>query len=715
MKFFKFKKSIFTAILCGILACTFFSLPALANQRVTSSAESGEVPYQSYTYWTGYSTEEKTPVYSKPMYKVKKLVSPKQLGIFDEGKIADLAISSDGKTYLLDSATSKIYILDTDYNLIQTLENLTYNGSSLTFVDAKGIFVDAKSQIYIADTENARVLVLDQNGNVINLLLLPDSELIPTGFKYRPVKIAVDSRGYTYIASDGSYYGAILYSPQMEFLGFYGANTVKADAVTVIKNIWNKLFSNDVKRAADKLSLPFTFTDLVVGNNDFVYTATGKTGDKSIQTGQICRLNPGGKNVLGNESKNFADSVIGSLERVRQVQDVSAIDVDKDDFFYILDTTYGRVFWYDKDCNLLSVFGGSFGDGTQKGTFLLPSGIAVNGTDVLVSDSQANNLTIFEITDYGKLVRDTQKITLSGNFSATLSDWENVLKQDSNSQLAYIGIAKAYYDLGDYDNAIKYSKIGCDRETYAKAFKIIRTEKIEKVFGLILLVIILIIAAIIFAVSYMHKHNKVIIKNQSVKTAFGSLAHPVENFRLIKEKNQGSVLIATIILVLFYVLTVIRDTKSGFAFLVFDSAKYNSVYTLLSTVGIVVLWVISNWLVCTLLGGIGTLKEIYVVTCYCLVPLLISRLCYTVLTNFLIPDEAAFLGIFEAVFILWTAFMLIIGIMRIHDYEFGKFVATTIGSIVAMIIILFLLFLIYLLSQQIWGWVNTLIVEAKYR
>mgnify|MGYP004632551831 CR=1 FL=1 len=63
---------------------------------------------------------------------------------------------------------------------------------------------------------------------------------------------------------------------------------------------------------------------------------------------------------------------------------------------------------------------------------------------------------------------------------------------------------------------------------------------------------------------------------------------------------------------------------------------------------------------------------------------------------------------------LYAAFMLIIGIMRIQDYEFGKFVATTALSLATMLIIIFLLFLVFMLSQQIYGWLITVYTELKY-
>lgn len=711
----KMKKILKTFISLITILSLCFSISVSAVQQETGSTQTGEVPYQSYTYWVDYNTSEKTPVYSKPMYEVKSIISAELLGADENSRLNDVSTDEQGNIYILDSGNSKIFVLDSNYNLVFTLQDINYNGSKLEFIDAQGIFVDKNGIIYIADTENKRVICMDKSGNVSNLLLLPKSELIPTDFKYRPVKVAVDSRGYTYIASDGSYNGAILYSPQMEFLGFFGANTVKATASDILKKLWNRLTSNDIKRAADEISLPYAFTDIVVGPEDFIYTTTGKGGKSTIQTGQICVLNPGGKDVLGGENKNFADSKVGRYLFATLSQSLNNIDVDKDGFIYVLDATYGRIFWYDSRNSLFSVFGGSAGISEQKGTFSLPSAIAIHNGNVLVTDAKKNTLTVFGMTEFGKKVSQAQKITLSGDFASSLENWEEIISEDSNCQLAYRGVAKAYYDLGDNVKAMQYAKLGVDRETYANAFELRRTEIIEKNFYLIVFIIVLLIVAISFTVYFKRKKKIVLIRNSKIKTALSSVWHPVEAFRLVKEKNEGSLVVSTVLLVLFYIITVLNDTAGGFAFTVFDSENYNAIYVLLSTVGLVLLWTLSNWLVCTLAGGIGKLREIYTVTCYSLIPIIAVRLCNLVLTHILIPDEGAFLGILIIACTLYSLFMLIIGIMRVHDYEFGKFVGTAVFSIIGMIIIVFLLFLVFMLIQQVLTWASTVFIEIRYR
>lgn len=678
-----------------------------------TSVQSPEKPYNSYTYWYDIDTSEKVPVYAKPMYTLKTTVELHGTANYTDSRFSDMA-SHDGNTYILDGGTGKVYILDREYAVHAVIETVTYNGETLDFTGAKGLYVDKNGLLYIADTENGRVIVTDASGRATDSILLPDSPLIPTEFSYQPVKVSVDSNGYIYIVSQGSYYGAILYSPEKEFLGFFGANTVKGTVKTVLANLYNRFFANDTKRAADAISLPYTLTDITVGPDNFVYTATGKTTTDGLETGQVCLYNPGGKNILKNPNTNFADYAVGLLSKKLQTQDLSSIAVDERGYMYLLDATYGRVFVYDRDTNLLTAFGGSLGESDLNATFYMPSAIETVGSDVLVLDGQKNNVTVFGITAYGQLVKQADDLTLDGQFSAAYPLWTEVNTLDGNSQLAYRGIAKALCDQGDYQAAMDYAYMGYDRETYATAYKQVRNAWLEENFTWLALCVIGLAAGITALLVLKKKKGMVWIKNRKTAVALSCWSHPVESFREIKEKNAGSLPIAILLLVLFYVVTVLRDTSGGFIFTVFDAESYNSLYVLLSTVGLVVLWTVSNWLVCTLLGGIGKFREIFVVTCYCLIPMIAGYAIQLILTHVLTKDEGAFLYILVYALTLYAAFMLIIGIMRIQDYEFGKFVATTALSLATMLIIIFLLFLVFMLSQQIYGWLITVYTELKY-
>lgn len=703
----------FIKIILTVLSVTAFfatGFNVLAANEQGSSVASPEIPYETYSYWTDINTEDKVPVYSKPMYSVEEFIYAIDLGGSEDSFLNDVECYNKN-VYLLDGGLGKIYILDNNYKLSNVIDSVNLDGEQLTFVGAKGIYIDTNGYIYLADTNNQRVIVCDTHGNVIELLLLPESPLIPTGFVYKPVKVAVDGNGYVYVVSEGSYYGAILYSPEKDFLGFFGANTVKATVKTALNNLWNRLFSNDVKRAADKLSLPYTINDLTIGPQNFVYTATGHSEQRQIQTGQICMYNPGGTDVLNAEKTNFADYELAKNNLQLVTQNVLGIDMDDNGYMYVLDGAYGRIYLYDSGLNNLSVFGGSIAEGSQKGTFGSPNAIALNGDDVIVTDSKKNGFAVFKITEYGSLFKKANSITLTGDFAAARTLWEQVLKQDSNNQLAYRGVAKALYDEGLDKEAMEYARMGYDRDTYDMAFKNVRNAWIEEHFPLLAFGLTAVISIAVAFVIVKRKKGLVLVRNPKVKTLTNCVVDPVESFRELKEKKTGSVIAASVLLVIFYVVTVLSDILGGFVFIVFDSETYNSFYVFLRTVGLVFLWTVSNWLVCTLLGGIGKIKEIFTVTCYCLIPVIIEITLSLIFSHILVKDESAFVGIMVYAFILYAAFMLSMGMMKIHDYEFGKFVLTTILTILAMIIIVFLIFLVFMMVQQLFGWIVTVYSE----
>lgn len=699
-------------------------IPVVSVSAVSEKTD--EIGYETYTYWYDFTgSNSRKAVYSKPMYEVSKVFTNSDLLNNDGSKLTDVHVSPSGFTYLLDGGISKVYIFDTDYQLVHTIDFVFDNEeSNFYFYSASGIFVDNDENVYIADTNNKRVIKCKSTGEFIRMYTLPDSHLIPTGFNYKPVKVAVDASGYVYILSSGSYYGAILYSPEDEFLGFYGSNDVPATLTQALKTLWNKLFLNNDKRAGMVSSLPYTFTDLWVDADGFVYTATGASSGMTAQA-QIKRLNPGGSNILPSDSVNFADEGISStLLSGERVQNIFGVSADKDGFIYTIDETYGRVFIYDSDCKMLSAFGGGLKAGNQDGTFFVPSAIAYNlaTDDVLVTDSYSKTLTVFKITDYGRLVKSAQAKTVVGDYEEAMEEWTDVLEQDRNCQLAYAGLAKAYYVMGEnstdeeqaskyFHKAIELAEEGYDRDTYSLAFGSIRTELIRDNFTWIIIIAVVLIGLVIFALVYSTKHKVRLIKNEKVHLATTLVTHPFSNFRDLKEKSLTSVPICLVIIILYYIFTVMETTVGGFAFVYFDPSSYNALLILAKTAGIVILWTVTNWAVCTLLGGKGKMKEIFSVISYSLIPMLIGSIIYVVASNVLVPDEATFLNVLTTICLMYTFLLLAAGSMIVHDYGFGKFLWTTFLTLLGCGIVLFLLITVMILLQQTGGFIATIYSE----
>ena len=704
-------KKIVAAVAAVILVSGYVSIDTAAETVSTSD----RAPYASCTYWTELSSETSRKVVSmKPLYEVDRVINSSDMSAVNMADMEDIYCSAGGYIYILDSKIPAIVVLDSDYKYVRTITELKKaDGESVSFQGATGLFVTQEEQIYICGTESACVWVTDETGTILDVLTLPDSDIIPENFNYAPIKVAVDEKGYVYVLSDGSYYGAILYSPNNEFLGFYGANTVASTASQVFQNIWNRLFVNDVKKAASVKSLPYQFTDLDVGKDNFIYTATGMT--TADATGQIKILNPAGKDVSGAENVNFSDTeVIQYAENMWLPQDLSELAADGD-FIYVLDSKNGKIYLYDIESNLLGAFGGGTTYGDVQGTFKNPIAIALNGEDVLVCDKAKCSVTVYGITEYGVLVKDCQSKILNSRYAEAKEGWEEVLRQDSNSQLAYRGLGKAYFREGDYQTSMEYAKIGADRETYSESYKYVRKEIISKNFFWAFPLVILLIGLLVGSFFYIKKKEIQLIKNDAIRHWLSSLVHPFDAFRAIRENGKGSVALGTVLVAALYISSVLKSTKGGFIYTYFDTANFNALFVLVQTVGIVLLWTVVNWAVCTLLSGIGKMKQIYIVITYSLTPLIISNVLYLIFTNVLYENEAEFLGIMVAIFWIYTLFMLMAGSIKIHDIGFGRFAATSLLTVLGIGIVIFLIFLLFLLVQQVGSFLLTIFYEIIYR
>lgn len=676
----------------------------------TAVIVSAEIPYDSYTYWSDINDENKAS-YNRAMYTAESLLNADSLGIEQFTQINGISADTGGNLYILDS-TSRIVVLNRENEVIREIGAISGTES---YNEAAGIYVHTDGTIYICDTEQGRVIHSDASGNLIKIVSLPESPLIPDDFIFRPTSVTLDQKGYLYVVSEGSYYGALLYSPEMEFLGFYGANTVSVTLGNVISNIMDRMFPNNERKGNTSQRLPYTFVDIAIDSEGFIYTCNGYS-ERYDNQGQIRKLSPGtGTNILDSDSVNFVDAEVNTVysNGLLSRQDIMDIEVDGDGFIYGLESAFGKIFMYDEKCRTLTVFGGGMHSGSQLGNFVTVSGMALrdNGSEILVSDSTANTVTVFRINSYGRLVKEQIKLTLDGNYSEAKAGWEEVLKLDSNFQPAYNGLALSAINEGDYETAMELAKTGYDKESYAIAFEYQRKNFINSNFLLIFIILIAAVAGIIALLVVTSKRSLIIVKNRQLRLMFSVMVHPSDSFTDIKEKHLGSVGLSVLTLVIFYIVTVLQILKSGFMFSTYDAATFNSFWTFVRSVGAAVLWIAANWMVCTLLGGNGTIKEITIVTCYSLWPLIIEKIIYIILTNVLLPAEASFLEILDFVAMLYFILLMIIGLLKIHDFSMSRLVGTSFLALLGVAAIIFLLIMIAMLIQQFWGFAATLVSE----
>lgn len=669
-----------------------------------SAADIEEVPYYSYCYWEGPSRYEAVPM--RAMYEPYAKINGDSLGIPQLANAEHIALSHDAKElYILDSGNSRLVIVDTeDFSLIKTIGEIKHNGKKLNYEKAKGIYVSKNNQIYISDTENHRVLVTDKSGKLIKTFVKPNEVGVPEDLDFRPTRVTMDSKGYVYVISNGCYYGMLVYNQNGKFLGFHGSYVVEQSVVDTIKGWVTGLFMTNEKSEVSQKKLPAEILDIAIDNNNMLYTLSG-TG-----YGQIKRLGLNGNQTLnhkfGFQSQsgdliNFGENPMAYWHKKQQYTlSFNGITVDPQGFIYAVDQSRGRIFMYDEECRLISAFGTGFSEGDQVGTFLNSTAIASSQDRLYVLDYRAGSVTVFGATDYCKMFKEADVLTIDGEYDKALLLWQQVSKLDANNQRAYEGIGKAMLNQEDYEGAMKYAELGNDQQTYSQAYKVVQKEWLTRNFWWVFLLCLAGVGGIA-ALLVMSKKKKIFeIKNAKLRTALSVPIHPIQAFNSMKFQNNTSVILAVVFIVVFYLAKVSQDLYGGFMYVITDTSNYNALFTLIGSVGVLLLWVIVNWGICILNEGKGTLKEVFCMSAYSVTPLIVYSVIFTAASHLIPATTTSTFALLSTIMMIYTVLLLLLGMTVVYEYSFFKAMWMAVLSILGMLLAAFVIFSVVLLTQQ---------------
>ena len=451
-------------LLALVLLVTSFTMVASAAQ-----------PDRTYTY------EDSTPVPSTNAYQVMTVVDEAVMGTTKLKDPRDIFVDNSDRVFVVDAGNSRVLILDQNYKCIKELKEFKYGEEILTLAEgAEGVFYRESNQLlYIADTQNDRVIVCDLDGNVSKIYTKPVDELLDPNVSFKPKKIIVDNMGIMYVTSGNINTGAMLIDSAGSFLGFYGTNKLKETAEMKIERMWRSI----MKQAVSELTFqPVEFYNIFWSEDRFVYTVSPL--DESVAS-SVSKLNALGSNV-------FPQSIdLYSLQSTRKLSSMILTDitVDNEGAITVIDSTSGHLFQYDEGCNLLAVFGGK---GYQQGLFQLPMALESDSKNrLLVLDSGKNTITVMEQTFYGEMIRSANFLYNQGLYYESIEPWMEVLRMNANYTQAYVGLGKAYVSLGEYETAMEYFKLGKDSSGYGEAKMLLRDEIIRKNFALVAAVVVI--------------------------------------------------------------------------------------------------------------------------------------------------------------------------------------------------------------------------------
>ena len=463
---------------------TFCLLVVLCMTMLPVDAAAADLPYDSYNYdyWENV-------VFTPAPYVPNGAISGVSLQIGDFSNPQDFCVAPDGDLYIADTGNNRIVVVDKEtLSVTNIITEFLRDGVTETFHMPYGVCVSPNEQLYIADRENMRIVVLELDGTFVKTIQDPTSDVLDEGFVFKPLKVTVDYADRVYCIAQNMFQGIMVFESEGNFTGFFGTINVQ---LSLWDKFWKRIATKE-ERKNQQLYIATEFTGTDIDEHGFIYaTNIDETGLQAVR-----RLNPRGEDVIkkGENENVGGDLWIDGSGTYAGVSQITDIVYREDGIYSLLDRKRGRVFTYDHEGNLLYIFGGL---GTQEGTFATPIAIEQWGDQLMVLDASRGEIYLFTATEYGSLINEAVGLRYDGDESQAVYLWQRVLELDENNELANTGIGKAYLSAGDNLTAMKYLKLGMNREYYSVAFKRYRNELLRKYMGTALTTIAVAVVAIL--------------------------------------------------------------------------------------------------------------------------------------------------------------------------------------------------------------------------
>lgn len=199
----------------------------------------------------------------------------------------------------------------------------------------------------------------------------------------------------------------------------------------------------------------------------------------------------------------------------------------------------------------------------------------------------------------------------------------------------------------------------------------------------------------------------------SLKYSFYVIFHPFKGFWDLKHERKGTVKSAGVLLALLIVVFTLRRQTAGFIFNYQTIQKTNIISEVLNIIIPVFLWCMANFAITTLMDGKGTLSDIFIITLYALVPLILVQIPVWAISHMITLDEKDLIYLIDAISILWSAFLLFIGLKSIHEFSALKTLITVAIAIVGMVVISFFALLFFSLIQQLYNFLLLVYMDIR--
>jgi gluconolactonase len=688
----------------------------------TMTVSAAEAPYETYVFAYDSSVQI-TPNAYLPAEKIAAfgetlLKNPSDMVVDEERGLIAIA----------DTGNNRIVLLNRNFEVTGTIGPFTLpNGTEDTFDSPSGVFITEEDWLVVADTNHGRLVVFDKDNRYLRTIDGPPAQVLPENFKYNPISVAVNAAGQFYVVSKNSNMGVMALDGDGGFQGFIGAQRVASNAAQLL---W-RAFMTEEQLARSVQFVPVEYSSLTIDHKGFVYVTCSSIDrfelyntihSRSMDStyAPVKKINPAGTDVLRRNgffppAGDINFSPYDGEEAVGPSQ-ISKVILLDNGMYMLLDSYGNKLFTYDSSGNLLFAFGGK---GEALGLFSRLSAAAAWGDELLALDAETGAITVFRKTAYGALLDEVIGYQENREYDKAQGLWNELLGENNNFDLAYLGVGKALMEKGDLTGAMKYFELINNKLYYSKAYGLYRQEILQR-WGLwILLGVLILILLAVWVFRKIAVHNQKTLASpaggrlrDALLLGFYVIFHPFNGYWALKGEKRGGVRSATILLALACLTQAIAAAASGFLSGDEEASVGSGVLNLLAPL---LLWCIANTCFTSLMDGKGSFRDVYVAVGTSTLPVTLLVLPCTVVSHFLILEELPILAMVTNVAYIWMAALIFFSMITVHDYTLGKNVLVSILTVLGMAFILFLLFIFVSLIGRMISLVSAVGTELSLR
>lgn len=118
-------------------------------------------------------------------------------------------------------------------NVVNVITAFDNNGTEDTFNMPYGVAVSENGQVYVADSQNHRVVVLEKDATLVKIVENPKSESLDDNYVFTPLKVTVDYADRIYVIAQNMFEGIMVFESNGNFSSFFG--TIKVE-ITLWEN-----------------------------------------------------------------------------------------------------------------------------------------------------------------------------------------------------------------------------------------------------------------------------------------------------------------------------------------------------------------------------------------------------------------------------------------------------------------------------------------------